>query len=29
MDKNFWKQFAIALLLFLLGYLTFSRNWFG
>lgn len=22
--KKFWKQFAIALLLFLLGYLTFN-----
>lgn len=28
MDKNFWKQFAIALVLFLLGYLTFSQHWF-
>jgi NitT/TauT family transport system substrate-binding protein len=24
MNKNFWKQFAIALGLFLLGYITFN-----
>lgn len=24
MNKNFWKQFAIALTLFLLGYFTFN-----
>lgn len=24
MNKNFWKQFAIALALFLLGYWTFN-----
>jgi NitT/TauT family transport system substrate-binding protein len=29
MNKNFWKQFAIALALFLLGYLTFNSNLFS
>jgi NitT/TauT family transport system substrate-binding protein len=29
MNKNFWKQFAIALALFLLGYFTFNSQWFG
>jgi hypothetical protein len=29
MNKNFWKQFAIALALFLLGYFTFSGYPFG
>ena len=29
MDKNFWKQFAIALLLFLLGYFTFNSDLFA
>ena len=29
MNKNFWKQFAIALALFLAGYLTFSGKLFG
>lgn len=24
MDKNFWKKFALALLVFLLGYWTFN-----
>lgn len=28
-DKKFWKQFAIALILFLLGYFTFSSNLFA
>ena len=27
--KTFWKQFAIALVLFLLGYLTFNSSLFG
>jgi NitT/TauT family transport system substrate-binding protein len=27
MNKNFWKQFAIALALFLLGYATFNSKW--
>ncbi|MFC7514676.1 ABC transporter substrate-binding protein [Herbaspirillum sp. GCM10030257] len=29
MNKNFWKQFAIALALFLAGYLTFNGNLFA
>jgi NitT/TauT family transport system substrate-binding protein len=29
MNKNFWKQFAIALALFLLGYFTFNNNLFS
>lgn len=29
MNKNFWKQFAIALVLFLAGYLTFNSNLFS
>lgn len=29
MNRNFWKQFAIALALFLLGYFTFNSKWFG
>ncbi len=29
MNKNFLKQFAIALVLFLLGYFTFNSNLFG
>jgi len=29
MNKNFWKQMAIAFGLFLLGYLTFNNPWFG
>ena len=29
MNKNFWKQFAIALALFLAGYLTFNGKFFG
>lgn len=29
MNKSFWKQFAIALVLFLLGYFTFNQHWFG
>ena len=29
MNKNFFKQFAIALILFLLGYLTFNSKLFG
>jgi NitT/TauT family transport system substrate-binding protein len=29
MPKNFWKQFAIALALFLAGYLTFNSNLFA
>lgn len=28
MDKRFWKQFAIALVLFLLGYFTFNHEIF-
>jgi NitT/TauT family transport system substrate-binding protein len=28
MNKQFWKQFAIALLLFLLGYFTFNSSQF-
>lgn len=29
-DMNFnWKQLAIALALFLLGYFTFNNNFFG
>jgi len=27
-NNNFWKQFAIALALFLLGYFTFNGNLF-
>lgn len=27
MNKNFWKQFAIALALFLAGYMTFNSKW--
>ena len=32
MDKKFWKQFVVALMLFLLGYFTFNSNfllWLG
>jgi hypothetical protein len=29
MNKNFFKQFAIALLLFLLGYFTFNGKLFA
>lgn len=29
MNRNFWKQFAIALGLFLLGYFTFNNNLFS
>ena len=29
MNKNFFKQFAIALILFLLGYFTFNSKLFG
>ncbi len=29
MDKKFWKQFAIALVLFLLGYFTFNHMLFS
>jgi hypothetical protein len=29
MNKQFWKQFAIALGLFLLGYFTFNSNLFS
>lgn len=29
MNKNFWKQFAIALVLFLAGYLTFNGHLFS
>jgi NitT/TauT family transport system substrate-binding protein len=29
MNKNFWKQLAIALALFLAGYFTFNSNLFG
>lgn len=29
MNKQFWKQFAIALLLFLLGYFTFNSSLFS
>lgn len=29
MNKAFWKQFAIALALFLLGYFTFNSNLFS
>lgn len=28
MNKKFWKQFAIALALFLAGYYTFNSNLF-
>ena len=28
MNKNFWKQFLIALVLFLAGYFTFNNNLF-
>lgn len=28
MNKTFWKQFAIALALFLAGYFTFNSNFF-
>lgn len=28
MNKNFWKQLAIALALFLAGYFTFNNNLF-
>ena len=27
-NKKFWKQFAIALALFLAGYITFNSNLF-
>jgi NitT/TauT family transport system substrate-binding protein len=29
MPKNFWKQFLIALALFLAGYFTFNSNLFA
>jgi NitT/TauT family transport system substrate-binding protein len=29
MNKTFWKQFAIALALFLLGYFTFNSKLFA
>jgi len=29
MNKNFWKQFLIALALFLAGYFTFNGNFFS
>lgn len=29
MNKNFFKQFAVALILFLLGYLTFNSKLFA
>ena len=29
MNKKFFKQFAIALILFLLGYFTFNSKLFG
>lgn len=29
MNKNFWKQFAIALALFLAGYFTFNGTFFS
>ena len=29
MNKNFWKQFLIALALFLAGYFTFNSNLFS
>lgn len=29
MNKNFFKQFAIAIILFLLGYFTFNSNLFA
>ncbi|MEC5218045.1 hypothetical protein RCH09_003012 [Actimicrobium sp. GrIS 1.19] len=29
MNKNFWKQFAIALALFLAGYFTFNSSFFS
>lgn len=29
MNRNFLKQFLIALVLFLLGYFTFNRKLFG
>jgi hypothetical protein len=29
MNKNFWKQFAIALALFLAGYFTFNSSFFA
>lgn len=29
MNKNFWKQFAIALALFLAGYFTFNTDLFA
>lgn len=28
-NKKFWKQFAIALALFLAGYFTFNSNFFS
>ncbi len=28
MDKKFWQQFAIAISLFLLGYMTFNSKYF-
>ncbi|MDP9107897.1 MAG: hypothetical protein M3N23_02365 [Pseudomonadota bacterium] len=27
MNKKFWKQFAIALLVFLAGYASFDHRW--
>ena len=29
MNKHFWKQLLIALVLFLLGYFTFNHQLFG
>ncbi|MFT5532123.1 MAG: NitT/TauT family transport system substrate-binding protein [Burkholderiaceae bacterium] len=29
MNKSFWKQFAIALVLFLAGYFTFNGSFFA
>jgi hypothetical protein len=29
MNKHFWKQLAIALVLFLLGYFAFNHKLFG
>jgi hypothetical protein len=29
MNRNYWKQLAIAFGLFLLGYFTFNNPWFS
>jgi uncharacterized membrane protein YqaE (UPF0057 family) len=29
MNRNFWKQFLIALVLFVLGYFTFNNHLFS